>query len=171
MSPTLYWDHFIRIAGEIVVKINLNISPLENILMLINEKNGIDLSIDQVSVGIPSIFTGHTGENTEVVMTGIAGKGVKDSQTFYYNRYNLLGGKEPDPTSVDVLSTDTQEELSGKISAAYVLELSELIINDGNPIVLSQDANTPTNVSIAAVEGSLLYYGDPIATDLIATDL
>lgn len=142
------------------MKINLNLSPLANVLGLLNLKNGSNINETHVFAGPAIETTENPGDNTKITLTGNPAHGYKDSMTYYYGRYNLLGGKEPDPGSVAIETSDTQDTIRTKITTAFGLMPSELVINNNSDITIPSVGNEIVTVNMTSKEGSLLYAPD-----------
>lgn len=153
------------------MKINLGISPLANVLALVNEKNGSSLTDQQVTAGLAIVTDESPGDNTKVTLTGIAAQGYKDSATYFYGRYNLLDGVSPDPDRVLITSTDTQAQIRTKVASAFGLMESEIVVNENNDVTIPSSGNEIVTVNMSSKEGSLLYVPDTRALKVVASDV
>lgn len=137
------------------MKINLGLSPLANVLALINTKNGSLLNETNVTAGPVSPSVDDPDDNTQITLTAVVGEGYTGERTYVYNRYDLLGGREPDPDQVEIVSTDSQAAIKTKVATAYGLKESEITISAVTPAAVGET----TAATMSAVEGSLLYLG------------
>lgn len=153
------------ITGVVCMKINLSLSPLTNVLGLINGKNGSSIVETQVTVDSVIASTENPGDNTKITLTGIDGKGIEGSRAFFYGRYDLLGGKAPDPTRVEILATDTQSQILGKIATAYGLEPTEITFNGGSDVTIPATDDVAIT-TMAAKTDSLLYNGPAVKVNV-----
>jgi hypothetical protein len=140
------------------MQINLGLSPLSNVLGLINAKNGSSIVETQVTVDAVIESTENPGDNTKVTLTGIDGQGIQGSRSFYYGRYSLLGAKEPDPGRVNILGTDDQAQIEAKVCTTFGLKASEVEVSD---VTIPASGNF-TVATMMPVDNSLLYNGDPV---------
>lgn len=140
------------------MKINLALTPLANVLGLINLKNGSSITENQVTVDALIASTENPGDNTKVTLTGIDGQGIEGTRSFFYGRYDLLGAKTLDPTRVAILDTDTQLQIHDKICAAHGIKASEVEVST----VTVPATDNFTVATMMPIDDSLLYNGDPM---------
>lgn len=148
------------------MQINVSLSPLANVLGLINAKNGSSITENQVTVDemIPS--TENPGDNTKITLTGVDGEGIEGTRSFFYGRYDLLGAKTPDPSRVEILDTDDQSQIHTKICTTYGLKESEVVVNSGSAVAIPP-ADDVTYTTMAPISDSLLYNGSSIAVNVV----
>jgi hypothetical protein len=144
------------------MKINLSVSPLTNVLALVNEKNGTLLAEGRVTAGPAVEPTGETTDNTEVTLTGIVGHGYTGSLTYTYDRATLASQEIPTPAAVDVTATDTEADVKTKVAAA--LRIIESAV-EFTALTIPVDATDGT-VTVTPIVGNLLYVGGSITVAL-----
>lgn len=144
------------------MKINLTVSPLANVLALVNEKNGTLLSVDRITSGAAMVPSGETTDNTEIVLSGIPGHGYIGDVTYTYDRATLESQEIPTPTSVDLVVEDTEATAKTKVAAA--LRLIEEAV-DFVDLVLPVGA-TDGSVTVIPADGNLLYISGSITVAL-----
>ncbi|MNU54542.1 hypothetical protein D3C71_436000 [compost metagenome] len=144
------------------MKINLTVSPLANVLALVNEKNGTLLSVDRITSGPAVAPTGETTDNTEITLTGIAGHGYIGSLTYTYDRATLASQEIPTPSAIDVTATDTEADVKTKVAAALRIIESAVDFTD---LTIPVDATDGT-VTVTPASGNLLYIGAPLTVAL-----
>lgn len=144
------------------MKINLSVSPLANVLALVNEKNGTLLSVDRITSGPARTPSGETTDNTEITLTGIEGHGYTGSVDYTYDRATLESQEIPTPTSVDLVAEDTAETAKVKVAAALRI-IAEAV--DFVDLVLPVGA-TDGSVTVIPADGNLLYISGSITVAL-----
>lgn len=135
------------------MKLNLAISSLANVLGLINEKNGSNITTSQVTVTSIEASDENPGDNTKITLTGVNGQGIEGSRTFYYGRVNVTSGVFPIPEKVMLAPTDAGAEAVAKFVAAYNLRQEE-IYYDGWAF---PSPGVPGGVNVWGAPDSLLY--------------
>ncbi|MNQ09547.1 hypothetical protein D3C85_223640 [compost metagenome] len=143
------------------MKVNIAISPLENILAAINAANtasSTNITSAQVTAAAPVVAAGTAGRNTTVELTGVDGQGIEGSRVFAYTRQSLATGAVAStaPASVTVLQADDQAASVTKVATALGLVASEF---DASAYTAPEDQSTPGTVTITAKATSLLYVG------------
>ncbi|MND14881.1 hypothetical protein D3C81_498290 [compost metagenome] len=144
------------------MKINLTISPLANLLALVNQHNGTLLSEERVTASPAQDPTGETSDNTEVTLTGIPGHGYIGSLTYTYDRATLASQEIPTPASVDVSTGEDVAVILTRVCAALRIIEEAVDFSDLN---IPVDATDGT-VTVTPQEGNLLYIGAPITIAL-----
>lgn len=152
--------------GVIDMQINVSLSPLANVLGLINAKNGSSITENQVTVDACIASAENPGDNTKITLTGIDGEGIEGTRSFYYGRYDLLGAKTSDPSRVEILDTDDQTQIRTKIFTAYGLKASEVVVNSGSDVT-TPAADDVTFTTMAPITDSLLYNGSPVKVNVV----
>lgn len=143
-----------------MAKINLSLTAQENILALINAANpALNATLEQVTVGVPSVAAGAAGRNTSVTFTAIADQGFSGSQTFSYTRRALAAGEAiatAKAVPVQILESDNDAQVAAKVATALGLLASEISLAS---IVRPTNENTPGSADVVADTDSLLYTG------------
>lgn len=144
------------------MKVNLAISPLANVLALINIKNDSNIVEDQVTVNEVVASTENPGDNTKITLTGVDGKGIEGSRTFFYGRASVVSQATP-PTSTVVLAPG---EVGGDAVAKLLAQLHLRIedINYDNWVFPTEGADG--GVDVWGADGSLIYTPEVIRVTL-----
>lgn len=140
------------------MKINLALTPLANVLGLINAKNGSSITENQVTVDEMIASTENPGDNTKITLTGIDGQGIEGTRSFFYGRYDLLGAKTVDPNRVEIADTDTQLQIHDKVCTTFGLKATDVEVSD----VTIPATDNFTVATMMPIDNSLLYNGDPL---------
>lgn len=135
------------------MKINLGVSSLANVLGLINEKNGSNITESQVILDSVVASDENPGDNTKITLTGRDGFGIEGSRSFYYGRVSITSGVFPIPDKVMLTPTDAGAEAVAKFVAAFNLRQEE-IYYDGWAF---PTAGVPGGVNVWGAVDSLLY--------------
>lgn len=144
------------------MRINLAISSLANVLGLINDKNGSNITEDQVTVTEIIESTENPGDNTKITLTGVDGNGIEGSRSFFYGRASVVSQGTP-PTSTVVLAPG---EVAGEAVAKILTQLNlriEDIVYDG---WVFPTEGVDGGVNIWGAEGSLIYTPEVIRVTL-----
>ena len=144
------------------MKINFSISPLANVLALVNEKNGTDLDETMVTASVVSTAVGHPGENSEITLTSIAGHGFTGSQTFDYERATIASQNSTPPAKVTVLSTDTDAQVQEKVCAALLVMQSEFLFSSQ----VAPTEGVDGSITLSSDPSSLLYLDNDVTVVL-----
>lgn len=136
------------------MKINLALSSLANVLGLINEKNGSNITESQVIVNEVIESDENPGDDTKITLTGIDGQGIEGTRSFYYGRGKVSEQVFPLPASVELAPGDGGAEAVAKFLVALNLRLED--INYTNWVFPTVE--TPGGVSIQGATGSLIYH-------------
>jgi hypothetical protein len=144
------------------MKINLTLSPVDNLLNLIEKDNpGLQIESQQVTVGVPIEDSSVAGRNTRVLLTAVKNAGFSGSADVLYRRLALDDGIGDLPPAIILNWDDTQQQRHDKVISALGLMASEVILLvDGDPFhVDTNPIYIPSDVTLRAKEDSLLYAG------------
>jgi len=154
--------------------INAANSAVQNLVdQIIADNNGLALTPAKVTFGVPSVFAGANGRNTQVVITAVANAGFSGTKTVDYTRLGVLTGTASAAAAaaagVVVDPAATAAEVKAQLVALFGLVASDVEVSD---LVLPADEATPGSITLAAVAGSLLYVGnDSVVLTLADTDV
>lgn len=139
---------------------DISLLSKDQVLALVNEQNvGLNLTHEKVTFGEPVAASGEAPErNTELVLTGIPGKGFKNTATILYNRINLADFEIQMPSAVQVEGDVTIQHILDGFNAFYGANLQ---LNDVRPdMTLPGDlTSTPQQFVMTAAAGSFAYRG------------
>ncbi|MNJ24534.1 hypothetical protein D3C77_189570 [compost metagenome] len=143
------------------MKIDKNLTELENLLRLINANNPeINLRADQIKSVHPwmNVSSLYEEKNSYVEIELVAGKGYSGSYRFYYDRVTIQGYKAlPEPLPYfPVLLSDTPESILARYAERYeIASDTELFTNYFVPPTADEMFGS---ISIATDGKSLLYH-------------
>jgi len=134
------------------------------ILALVNAANtnlvNGPLTTDNVTLGAPAVETGD--KNSSVVLTGVAGNGYANTQTFTYNRLDIqsdvMNHIAPSGATLVNASYATVADLVAPLNSAYNLGLVSADISNGSDAITLTDGAGNATVTMAAA--SLKYIGE-----------
>lgn len=139
---------------------DISLLSKDQVLALVNEKNPtLHLTFDKVTFGEPVAASGESPErNTELVMTGIPGKGFKNTATILYNRINLAEFEIQRPSAIQVEGDVTIQHILDGFNAFYG---SNLQLNDvrSDLTLPGELTSTPQQFVLIAAAGSFAYRG------------
>lgn len=142
---------------------DISLLSKDQVLALINEKNpGLNLTHEKVTFGEPVAATGETPQrNTELVLTGVAGKGFKNTATILYNRIDLAEFEVQVPSQIQVEGDVTIQSILDGFNAFYNANLQ---LNDvRSDLSLPGDlTSTPETFTLIAAAGSYAYRGQVV---------
>lgn len=142
---------------------DISLLSKDQVLALINLRNpGLDLVHEQVTFGEPVAATGETPErDTELVLTGIPGKGFKNTATILYNRIDLAQFEVQIPSQIQVEGDVTIQAILDGFNAFYGANLHlEDVRSD---LTLPGDLTSePEPFTLIAAAGSYAYRGQVV---------
>ncbi|MNO12968.1 hypothetical protein D3C76_25880 [compost metagenome] len=137
---------------------DISLLSKDQVLALINEKNpGLNLTYEKVSFGEPVAASGETPvKDTELVLTGIPGKGFKNTATIQYNRIDLAQFEVQIPSQIQVEGDVTIQTILDGFNAFYGANLQ---LDDVRPdLTLPADLTSePQDFTLIAAAGSYAY--------------
>lgn len=142
--------------------INAANSAVQNLVdQIIADNNGLALTPAKVTFGVPSVFAGANGRNTQVVITAVANAGFSGTKTVDYTRLGVFTGTANAAAlasaGVVVDPAATAAEVKAQLVALFGLVADQVEVAD---LVLPVNETTPGSITLAAVDGSLLYVGN-----------
>lgn len=154
--------------------INAANSAIQNLVdQIIADNVGLALTPAKITVGVPSVFAGDAGRNTQVVVTAVANAGFSGTKTVDYTRLGVLTGTTTAAAvaaaGVVVDPAATEAEIKTQLVALFGLVADQVQVSD---LVLPVDEATPGSITLAAIDGSLLYVGnDSVVLTVADTDV
>ena len=142
---------------------DISLLSKDQVLALVNTQNpGLDLTFEKVSFGEPVAATGETpARDTELVMTGIPGKGFKNTAKIEYNRINLADFEIQIPSQIQVEGDVTIQHILDGFNTFYG---SNLQLDDvRSDLTLPGDlTSAPQQFTLIAAAGSFAYRGQVV---------
>ena len=147
------------------MKINPEISPLQNLIALVLSANpGATLTEEQFVAGLPAVIVEPVdGINTNIEFKSVLGAGYSRAVTFGYKRLGLDEQVAEAPAEMTALHDCTQEDILTHLAAVLGLIETELQVDEYlAPTINEEDGTelTQGNIKISANEASLLYVGE-----------
>jgi hypothetical protein len=102
--------------------LNYSISSIANVLALVNAKNGSNITEAQVIVNEIVESDENPGDNTKITLTGVDGKGIEGTRSFYYGRVAVI----TPPTVVTLAPGEVGGEAVAKIIAQLGIRLEDI---------------------------------------------
>lgn len=144
---------------------DISLLSKDQVLALVNEQNvGLNLTFEKVTFGEPVAASGETPErNTELVLTGIPGKGFKNTAKIEYNRINLADFEIQMPSAIQVEGDVTIQHILDGFNTFYG---SNLQLDDvRSDLTLPGDlTSTPQQFTLVAAAGSYAYRGQVVVS-------
>lgn len=135
----------------------------DQVLALVNTQNlGLNLTAEKVTFGVPTAASGEMPErNTELVLTGVPGKGFKNTATILYNRIDLAEFEVQIPSQIQVEGDVTIQSILDGFNAFYGanLQLDDVRSDLSLPADLT---STPESFTLIAAAGSFAYRGQVV---------
>jgi len=144
------------------MKINLAISSVANVLGLINEKNGSNITESQVTVDELIESDENPGDNTKITLSGKNGHGIDGTRSFYYGRVNVVSQQSP-PTGIVILAPG---EVGGEAVAKILTQLNIRLEDIAYDNWVFPTEGVDGGVDIWGLEGSPIYTPDVIRVTL-----
>jgi hypothetical protein len=142
---------------------DISLLSKDQVLALVNTKNpSLNLTFEKVTFGEPVAAGGENPErNTELVLTGIPGKGFKNTAKIEYNRINLAEFQVQIPSQIQVTGDVTIQHILDGFNAFYGANLQ---LNDvRSDLTLPGDLTSePQPFTLIAAAGSYAYRGQVI---------
>jgi hypothetical protein len=142
---------------------DISLLSKDQVLALVNEQNpGLNLTHEKVTFGDPVAASGENPErNTELVLTGIPGKGFKNTSTILYNRIDLAQFEVQIPSQIQVEGDVTIQSILDGFNLFYGANLQ---LNDvRSDLTLPGDlTSTPEDFTLIAAAGSYAYRGQVV---------
>lgn len=142
---------------------DISLLSKDQVLALVNTQNpGLNLTFEKVSFGEPVAATGETpARDTELVMTGIPGKGFKNTAKIEYNRINLADFEIQIPSQIQVEGDVTIQHILDGFNTFYG---SNLQLDDvRSDLTLPGDlTSAPQQFTLIAAAGSFAYRGQVV---------
>lgn len=132
----------------------------DQVLALVNGQNlGVVLTQENVTFGEPVAASGEAPErNTELVLTGIPGKGFKNSTTILYDRIDLSEFELQIPSQIQVEGDITIQSILDGFNLFYGANLTTEDVR--SDLSLPGDlTSTPVRFVLIAAAGSYAYRG------------
>jgi hypothetical protein len=127
-----------------------------NLLALVNTANGLSLTEEHVTVGVPVARTPDANpRNTSVTLTAVPGKGYSGTMTVTYTRLGMDSGVVLPSFLFDTTEFSTPANLLTSVASTLGLIETSLILTGGLPI----EEGTTSTVTLAGNETSLVYAG------------
>lgn len=139
--------------------INTSISPVENVLALINAANPTaptPASLTNVTIGTPSSDS-PSSKNTSILVTGVAGQGYSGFKLFTYDRIQISQAAATQPTSIEVETDDTDEQIAAAAIAALGVIASEVEVSH-----LPATEDDPRRAVVSPKQDNWLYQGSGV---------
>ena len=147
------------------MKINIDKSPLENLVGLILAANPeATLTNDQFTAHAPEVIADPVdGRNTSIKLVAVLGNGYSGNVTFTYHRLGLTEQVVTPPTQLTVTEGCSQGAILNHFANVLGLIPEEItVVECVEPTIDSEDGRDATDghITITANETSLLYQGD-----------
>lgn len=142
------------------MRVDLTKSASENIIALLNDTFGTNWTSDMLTLGVPQVRAGNGGRDTGLVITGVPGKGLKNSREVSYNRLGVLQNVENAQTSWNVDETTTKESLLAQVVAALALLPGEVKL-------VEAWADQLPSITLAPVSPNSLIYNESAVLTLV----
>lgn len=142
---------------------DISLLSKDQVLALINEKNpGLNMTHEQVVFGEPVAATGEAPErDTELVLTGVPGKGFKNTATILYNRIDLAQFEVQIPSEIQIEGDATIQTILDGFNAFYGSNLQ--LTDVRSDLTLPADlTSTPEPFTLIAAAGSYAYRGQVV---------
>lgn len=135
-------------------------SGIENILALVNADNAQEFTLEQISIGAPTVFEDETGvnpRNTQIVVSAQPGSGMVGSQTLRYARLDLAG-IPVDPIEIHLGETTTLADVKAEVLGQLLVSDSEVEFTVAE-IPAFEEGATSQVLTLQAIDGSYGYIG------------
>lgn len=142
---------------------DISLLSKDQVLALVNEQNpGLNLTFEKVTFGEPVAASGEAPErDTELVLTGIPGKGFKNTATILYNRIDLAQFEVQVPSQIQVTGDVTLQNILDGFNEFYGANLQ--LDDVRNDITLPADLTSePQQFTLIAAAKSFAYRGQVV---------
>lgn len=137
---------------DAIIPVDLAQSPKQNLVTLINEANGTDITVEDLTVGSPFVPQGEDETVVGVEVTGVVERGYSGSFTFYYKRLSLSDLAIPAGSELPVAGEPTANNVARTAESLLGAMPNEFKVNDDYEV-------GDSTVTILPVSDSLLYVG------------
>lgn len=167
----------------------INIDPIksgfENLVELIKENNGgvsfeHTFTLENIEFGVPAAYSdgGNPTANTSVDVIALLDKGYSGQVNVSYYRPSLTEVHTTPAATIEIdtsIATEISVEayeaaVKAAVADKFGLIESEFEFDTLDPLPVPENENSPVTIDIKPVDGSLVYFGDPMAVTWAAVD-